>query len=1672
MHSLALSFVLIDIYRVVQPVNYCFALMVLSCSTTNRSTVEDSNTMKHHLGKDGLLVCFMWLLVCCTAAAPKDYRRTMWVSTTGEDSPQCIHDTPASDPVPQPRHLNESCGSLNYALSHIQNDTLVAITCGTHVLEPLDSSHNCTPLFNISNVLVIGKCENAAPLIQCINGANLAFDNAQKVLIAWLSFRDCGEQLQHSDSLSDSSTLYFRDSKSITIDHIDIYIIGLYGTGISFIKHDNTITWGNVVLDTVHVIVEKYVFHGNGIYFEVLSIKKLFNQLGENIVLENIIVYSPTVSPKHELTFTGINITVMGDGEGGAITLSNVTIKRTTRYSGISLDLLDRVHGFNVQLNDLYIFEGWNNHHSNETNTSTAHSSIRIRLRGNSARNHVQIGNVSVNAFIPVLGSGLSIEVMDQSKENFIMLQEVTLRRSKSSKVHKRGLQVIVTGWARRNEIQVTDLHSWWHRASWGAGAYIEFSGHARWNSINLRNISIRHNHALRGGGIAVVCRDFVTQNTFKGLDIYTENNYGKVGGGAYVILQGSSNNNIIHFAETALLNNTAHCGGGMYIRIQDTTVASKVEVLKSGFLNNTLLPSEKHDIMGGGVHVEFSTVSATFKTDNAVSFTRCGFVFNTVGKGVGGGISVVYKHSQYEGDYGDSLIMDTAILYHNMAASGSACSFQSLPIHGKRLFRGVRITNVHAALFTSVSQTMSFMKLIEVLVNDKFSDFLGSINQSVALIYIQKLFPQTVIPMFQVETNTNMIFVKSVQITAAKALNISCVVSSQGIYALDSEIVLQANTWLLIQLCVATHGGAIALYGESYIRVGINTTSEFLLNHAFERGGAIYVSSAPGVVPVSNCFLQHDHKWDENRGALILFGANTAKAEGQSIYVSDIRNCLSGSTLNQKNITTNIAIYPEKFLVSSSFVRQVNFSFMNYRFAYNLHSRHASPWYTSNLTSRKYRLNILQKEVVSGPRHVATVDLSKPLTIHFIPGKQKQLPYTHAYDDLGSTVSFVFTVLIDKVNDSVHVDLDPFSKYTADFTVILHGIPQQHGMANPSFSSNISNISAVVRPPQLVLQSVDNKDLLLVMYIELQCCPPGYIYRYGSGDMGTCHCGMNTVIGIAECNETHPEVIGAVLERDHWVGYLPSNDQHSCDGQKFFTGPCPPGYCQAKQITLPENNSWLELQVVVCAESNRKGLLCGDCIEGKGVAVNFNGIRPVCASCEEGLSNVGIIVWVISEWVPMLAFMFVLMLFNVDLVSGRFNSFLLFAQLLAFSTIRGDAELGPVHNAFVRIYRFLYGMWNLDFFGVLLPHYCLIPNAHFTLLQTLLLHYSIGLFPLTVAITLTVLERSAEKWICCQRVDQCLRRMRRWKAKYSDGMSYDRALPAFVILGFTRFLVSSSYILVNQTITGEDGERKVVVWWQGSVPYGSIQHIAYFIPAIVILLLFVLLPSFLLLTLPIGPQLFGRLIRAVPSLRKLQRVQTFCSNVYTDRWVYHFVNVFQGCYKEHFRSFSSLYLFYRIVHLLVAVFIPRGEDALRIQIILTVSLLLLIATCQPYKSRKLNTLDAAILGNMALILILSLHINDLNTFIRVRQFCASLQMILIYLVLLYPGILLGKKVYLKCRQLRCCQKQEEQREDNAEPLFEAPAERLGNLVLITELRAGMPTSEDDDTATETETEI
>ena len=1590
----------------------------------------------------------------------------MWVDTKGEDSPQCIHHTPVGALMAQPPP-SRSCRSLQYALRNALNSTFIRVECGTYTFQTYNLPPNKFQSIQKKSfaLKLEGVCAIDRPIIQCLNGTTVAFMEITEVEIGEIAFKGCGEQ-EHLKNVDPA--LHFSYCTNVMLQHVTVQITGLYCSGI-VVK--NIPTHGVITLYDVSVLHNGT--YGAGIF---CNIQGNFQSPADNISLHvsNVQVVNTNTHTEYDpsMVFHGIRIIAQGTGSGANISLHNVTVFNSAPVpgNGIAFSLFGEMNNSTVNIVGVNVLDGWDQRYSSKNRTDTLtecnrrqHEMMKSNTKNkfyNSVAFLVQTSSNTINitgayvvsSYGPVSVSAFMVIFRILASLNRVNLENVSVSAKENPLINanRYGLLLRIADSSSANTLLIQDLTTENATTVSGTGICLQFTGHCTGNRVELYRSRVAHHVSKDGGSLAAYFTDYANNNSLILTSLSVVNSTAAIGGGIQMYLLGFSARNKIFARLVFVIGNKAHAGGGMYIRFMEFSEQNAVELGRFVIMKNTLSPTTNM-CMGGGMLLIFAVGSVAMPINNAVVINQTLFLRNKAMCGVGGGLSVFYVHSPYTQDSGDIVHMDSTFFVDNRADNGHAFAIQSSPTYRKALFRGFISTNT----FSSITRCS-----IHACYNDSAAYSQGTEITSKSEIMIKNTMSELnkhVNPFLQSQAHGSLVLLVSVQIKLEGKFY--CQAASQGLLAVDSVVILQPDSFSMFRLCVASNGGAIALYGESFIRISQNSVMTLTYNHAFQRGGALYVHSTQHTPPHVRCFLQYEQGYEASyliRG--IFFQNNSAKHEGQSIFISDAENCFGYGKLT-------LYFYPTAFnstyVLNLRFQRTDKFYTGQTCYADGVHYRFCNG--TSNTS-----IDILP-QVVSGPDHVdgAPVDLDNPLTVQFIPGKQKQLPHKQAYDILGNVINTVFTVQIITEEPTTDVQLNPFSKYTADFTVILHGIPLTHGMAKHLTIGNIGSTAT----PQLILQSVDNSNLMLVMNIELQCCPPGYIYRIGSGDMGTCHCGISIVLGIAECNETDPNNIGTVLQRNHWAGYLPSNDQFSCNEQKFFTAPCPPGYCQTLQITLPNNNSRELLEDKVCGGSNRKGLLCGDCLEGYSTAINFNGMRPVCTSCQDGLSTVGLLVWILSEWVPMLVVMFIVMLFNVDLVSGRFNSFLLFAQLLAFSSIRGDAELGPVHIAFVKIYRFLYGMWNLDFFGVLLPPYCLVPHSHLTLLQTLLLHYSIGLFPLIVAITLIVLERSAEKWICCHRVDQCLRRMRRWKAKYSDGMSYDRALPAFVILGFTRFLVSSSYILVNQTITGEDGEERMVVWWQGSVPYGSIQHIAYFIPAIIILLVFVLLPAFLLLTLPVVPQLFGRLIIAVPPLRKLQRMQTFCSNVYTDRWIYHFVNVFQGCYKERYRSISSLYLFYRIIHLVAAVFIPRAEDGLCTQLLLTLVLSQLIVIFQPYSSSHLNILDTAILGNLSLILVLSLLMNDVDTLSGTKQFYASIRMILIYLPLLYPGILFGRKVYMKCPKLRCCHKKKENEEEDVEPLLDDPTEGLGNFVRITELRAGVPTSSDEESETETQSE-
>ena len=295
----------------------------------------------------------------------------------------------------------------------------------------------------------------------------------------------------------------------------------------------------------------------------------------------------------------------------------------------------------------------------------------------------------------------------------------------------------------------------------------------------------------------------------------------------------------------------------------------------------------------------------------------------------------------------------------------------------------------------------------------------------------------------------------------------------AQGIFAHDSVLFLDSGANMKFFYCVATHGGAIALYSDSTIVLSDGVQLSFIQNYALQHGGAIYVDvSYEPCMSAQNCFLQYHFQehptfspqlWEH---VAISFINNSAGQKGNSVYISDALTCMP--SLTDHDVVGGV------HLVNSSEVLQWSNVF------------HYIPQGCS-----VYNASCdLSEEVASGSSSIqcrAEVNVNGLATFTVIPGKETQLPVDGVLDDYDNKIQSVFSVQSLNPHGALNLSVDPFSRYTSNFKVILRGMPN-------TYISDLSDQSTTsVDSPQLFLQSVENEKLVLAGNVELQCCPAGY---------------------------------------------------------------------------------------------------------------------------------------------------------------------------------------------------------------------------------------------------------------------------------------------------------------------------------------------------------------------------------------------------------------------------------------------------------------------------------------------------------------------------------------------------------------------------------------------------
>ena len=742
-------------------------------------------------------------------------------------------------------------------------------------------------------------------------------------------------------------------------------------------------------------------------------------------------------------------------------------------------------------------------------------------------------------------------------------------------------------------------------------------------------------------------------------------------------------------------------------------------------------------------------------------------------------------------------------------------------------------------------------------------------------------------------------------------------------------------------------HGGGIALLGNAYMLVEENTSLHFYSNHAKAKGGAIY-----SLAPSERDFIS-TKKCFVN---YVCF--NVSPYQWNTSFVFRNNSAMCGDSIFATTLLPCIWDgLPGQTNVNQSSIKQV--LYWNGTFDYG----------HSNLTF----------EVSTEPLDIETTNMEVVIP----PGKLFDLNITPTDDKMSRTTA-VFLVQTDHDNNSVSVD--PSSNYTSSGAVKLLGRP--------------------LTKFDLQLQTVGVRPLLVTYHAKLDDCPPGYDID-GDGDKAICKCSSYSnhyYYGIAKCDD---QEFVAYIRPQIWAGYEPMGDR-----KKLLTGDCPTDYCiksTSSLISLPKTSSNKSLEALLCNPKNRAGRLCGRCMEENYVYINSPTYE--CGKCNDILSKHGTLFLILLKYVPMTIFLCFIMFFNISLVDGPLNAFILFSQILSAADLYAGDSLklsgskeGPA-DYLVTCYKFLYDIWNLNYFETITDPFCTF--KHRGALPILVLEYVSASYPLV----LFILFFSILPWLfsklttvpiyCIQHHTLSLQRCCiRFRAGWSVKNSIIHGLVTFLVLSYVKFTAVSWRILAFAIVYGQGGQNSnvtiKVARFDGTQHYFGDVHAIYAAAALVVLICFVFLAPLFLLSYPYLPKLLSKL--KLDERWTIQRLLL--------RPLGHaipFFDVIQGCFKDEYRFFAAFYFVYRIIAWAIFSFSFTVREHYVWQIGFYTVILFLHSLCQPYKKRWHNMVDTFIFSLLIVINAISFYrysgfLPDLSTSPKSFWF----QLFLIYCPLIY----------------------------------------------------------------------
>ena len=369
----------------------------------------------------------------------------------------------------------------------------------------------------------------------------------------------------------------------------------------------------------------------------------------------------------------------------------------------------------------------------------------------------------------------------------------------------------------------------------------------------------------------------------------------------------------------------------------------------------------------------------------------------------------------------------------------------------------------------------------------------------------------------------------------------------------------------------------------------------------------------------------------------------------------------------------------------------------------------------------------------------------------------------------------------------------------------------------------------------------------------------------------GDCVCGVE-LSGRLRCNDCYKTVniaAGFCMTYDITRQYVGENS-----GSLLIVGGCPygalPNTTNRKFITLPTDPT--QVNSSQCAPYNRRGLFCGECLEGFGPSVYSFDLH--CANCSHMSDTAAISLYLVIELLPITVFYVTVLIFRPVLLTGPQLGYVLSCQgiinTLQYSWYIYSSlfyNLPPPLAILGHIGLLLSGIWNLEFFHFVTPPLCVSQKMRG--IHVHMLGFSTALFPLLlVSITYAVVEFNA--WYKC---------VPRFVTAYNLRHSIIHAFATFTMLSIFSTMCQAYAMLDSTSVIDIAGELKgKFLWHDPTIRIYSDEHIPYLIVSLSLVFILVVSPGLLISIYP--TRLYGKLCSQCLSARKQLAIKIFVETV------------------------------------------------------------------------------------------------------------------------------------------------------------------------------------------------